>query len=135
MPLRYLLLALVGVLFLLAAAGVWLAGSSLIAVAPRAVDLAGLALPGQDAQTLSLPLPGGHVVAGSFLPGRGSGAVLLLHGIHGDRRDMAGRARFLHAQGYAVMLIDLPGQGASTLDAVTFGLREALGVRVALEAL
>jgi alpha-beta hydrolase superfamily lysophospholipase len=74
-------------------------------------------------------------VAGSWLPGRGRGAVLLLHGIHGDRRDMADRARFLNAQGYAVLLINLPGQGASTASFVTFGLREADGVRAALEEL
>jgi alpha-beta hydrolase superfamily lysophospholipase len=132
MSTRYLLPALAGVflLLILAAAGVWLAGSFLIKVTPRKVELADM-----DARSLSLPISGGHTVAGSFMAGSGSGAVLLLHGIHGDRGDMATRARFLHAQGYAVMLIDLPGQGASTLDAVTFGLHEAQGVRVALEAL
>jgi len=132
MPSRYLLPALAGafLLLLLAAVVVWLAGSSLINVTPRQVELSGM-----EAQTLALPIPGGHTVAASFLPGSGAGAVLLLHGIHGDRRDMATRARFLHAQGYAVMLIDLPGQGASTLDAVTFGLHEAEGVRAALEKL
>ena len=30
-----------------------------------------------------------------------------------------------------VLLIDLPGQGASTASFVTFGLREATGVRAA----
>jgi pimeloyl-ACP methyl ester carboxylesterase len=44
-------------------------------------------------------------------------------------------ARFLRRQGYAVLLIDLPGQGASTASAVTFGLREADGVRAALNEL
>lgn len=34
-----------------------------------------------------------------------------------------------------MLLIDLPGQGASTADAVTFGLREAHGVRAALDEL
>jgi fermentation-respiration switch protein FrsA (DUF1100 family) len=48
---------------------------------------------------------------------------------------MAARAAFLHREGYAVMLIDLPGQGASTAPAVTFGLNEAEGVRAALAAL
>jgi alpha-beta hydrolase superfamily lysophospholipase len=132
MPSRYLFPALAGAiaLSLVAAAGAWLAGSALIAVAPRKVEVSGL-----DARTLSLRTPDGHAVAASFMPCSGIGEVLLLHGIHGDRRDMAGRARFLQRQGYAVMLIDLPGQGASTADAVTFGLREAQGVRVALETL
>jgi len=41
------------------------------------------------------------------------GAVLLLHGIHSDRRAMVGHARFLHAQGDGVLPADLPGQGES----------------------
>jgi uncharacterized protein len=118
------------VVALAAAVIVWMFGSRLIAVAPHAVPL-----PGLGAEDVLLQAAPDQRVAGSFLPGRGNGAVLLLHGIHGDRRDMAARARFLHAQGYAVLLIDLPGQGASTASAVTFGLREAIGVRAALEEL
>ena len=118
------------IVVLAAAVVVWMIGSRLIAVAPHAVPL-----PGLVAEDLLLQAAPDQRVAGSFLPGRGNGAVLLLHGIHGDRRDMAARARFLHAQGYAVLLIDLPGQGASTASAVTFGLREADGVRAALQEL
>jgi pimeloyl-ACP methyl ester carboxylesterase len=125
-------LALAGlVVLLLAGAGVWLAGSFLIGVTPRTVEVPA----DLGARAMTLALPDGHAVAASFMPGRSRGAVLLLHGIHGDRRDMVERARFLHARGHAVMLIDMPGQGASTADAVTFGLREGEGVRVALDAL
>jgi len=121
-------------LVLLGAASLWLLGSSLIAVAPHPVALP----PALGAQPLSLAAGPGQVVAASFVPARdgvGRGGVLLLHGNRSDRRQMAARARFLHEQGYAVMLIDLPGQGASTSPAVTFGLLEAEGVRAALEAL
>jgi uncharacterized protein len=127
---RFLLRAVLGVIgasALLGAAGVWALGSRLVAVAPYRVALPGLG--GEDVVLQSAP---DQRVAATFLPGRGQGAVLLLHGIHGDRRQMAGRARFLQARGYAVLLIDLPGQGASTAHAVTFGLREADGVRAAL---
>lgn len=119
MPLRLSLsacLIALAVVALLGAAVVWAIGSKLIAVEPHPV-----ALPGLDAEDVPLRPAPDQQVAGSFLAGRGRGAVLLLHGIHGDRRDMAARARFLHAQGYAVLLIDLPGQGASTASAVTFG--------------
>jgi alpha-beta hydrolase superfamily lysophospholipase len=133
MPLRLSLSACLiafAVLVLVGAAIVWAIGSKLIAVEPRPVTLAG---PGfEDVLLRAAP---DQRVAGSWLPGRGRGAVLLLHGIHGDRRDMADRARFLNDQGYAVLLIDLPGQGASTASFVTFGLREADGVRAALEEL
>lgn len=121
-------------LFLLGAAALWLLGSSLIAVAPHPVALP----PALGAQPLSLAAGPGQVVAASFVPasdGAGKAGVLLLHGNRSDRRQMAARARFLHGQGYAVMLIDLPGQGASTARSVTFGLLEAEGVRAALEEL
>lgn len=113
-----------------AAAALWLVGSSLIAVVPQQVSL-----PGLGADALSLRAAPDQVVAGSYLAGRGDGAILLLHGIRSDRRQMVQRARFLHSQGYAVLLIDLPGQGQSTASAVTFGWREADGVRAALAEL
>jgi alpha-beta hydrolase superfamily lysophospholipase len=120
------LIALV-IVVLVGAAIVWAIGSKLIAVETRPV-----ALPGLGAEDVVLRAAPDQRVAGSFLAGRGRGAVLLLHGIHGDRRDMAARARFLQQHGYAVLLIDLPGQGASTASFVTFGLREGDGVRAAL---
>jgi alpha-beta hydrolase superfamily lysophospholipase len=132
LPLSACLIALAAIacLVVVGAAIVWAIGSKLIAVEPRPVALSG---PGfEDVLLRAAP---DQRVAGSYLPGRGCGAVLLLHGIHGDRRDMADRARFLNDRGYAVLLIDLPGQGASTASSVTFGLREADGVRAALEEL
>ncbi|QNA87827.1 alpha/beta hydrolase [Massilia sp. Dwa41.01b] len=45
---------------------------------------------------------------------------------------MLGRARFLNAAGYGVLLVDLPGHGESAAPVITFGLREADGVRAAL---
>ena len=62
----------------------------------------------------------------------GAGAILLLHGVRSDRRQMIGRARFLHRLGYSVLLIDLPAHGESTGDRITFGAREAEGVKAAL---
>lgn len=109
-------------------AAIWMAGTWLTAVRTHAVDLQGLA-----AADVTLRAAPDQLVRGNWLEGRGRGAVLLLHGIRADRRQMAARARFLQRQGYGVMLIDLPGQGASTASAVTFGLREASGVRAALE--
>ena len=118
---------------MLGGAALWLLGSQLTAVEPHPVALP----PGLGAEALTLAAGPGQRVAVSFVAAekQAKGGVLLLHGIHSDRRQMAARAAFLHRQGYAVMLIDLPGQGASTAPAVTFGLREAAGVRAALEDL
>jgi len=121
------------ILVLLGAAALWVLGSALIKVEPRAVTL-DVAL---GAEPLTLDAGPGRRVAASYIPAleTGKGGILLLHGIHSDRRQMEARATFLHREGYAVMLIDLPGQGASTAPAVTFGLTEAEGVRAALEEL
>lgn len=106
----------------------WFAGSKLVAGAHYAIaPPAGLPV-----QTLSLPTEAGRSVEGWFLRGSGKGAVLLLHGIRADRRQMLGRARFLNAAGYSVLLIDLPGHGASAAPRLTFGLDEAAGVKAAV---
>jgi len=75
-------------------------------------------------------------ISGWFSKGKpGFGAVLLLHGVRSDRRQMLERANFLIKTGYAVLLIDLPAHGESDGKRITFGHREAEGVRSALNFL
>ena len=106
-------------------AGEVLSRPVLKAIGPPPADL--------PAQTLSLRLPNGDPVVGWTLPGRpGRGAVLLLHGVRANRRQMVSRARWLHGLGYAVTLVDLPAHGESTASRITYGLNEADGVRAAL---
>ena len=106
----------------------WLAGSYLVAPTQHLVPLPA----GLQADSVQIERGNGQPVAGWFLRGSGKGAILLLHGIRADRRQMLGRARFLAASGYSVLLIDLPGHGESAAPAITFGLREADGVQAAL---
>lgn len=78
----------------------------------------------------------GGSVSGWFVSGKPrSGAVLLLHGVRSDRRQMVERARLLNGSGYSALLIDLPAHGESTGDRITFGAREAEGVTAALSYL
>lgn len=110
-----------------------LAGEALIRPAPKAVGP-----PPDDlgAATVRIPLAtGGSLVAWRIRGREGAGAVLLLHGIRGDRRDMLGRARMLKAAGYSVLLPDLPAHGESTGEHITFGAREAEGARASLRFL
>jgi pimeloyl-ACP methyl ester carboxylesterase len=89
--------------------------------------------PNLAAESLTLKTEAGEKVAGWVVRGKaGAGAVLLLHGLRGDRRDMIGRAVFLKRMGYTVMCLDLPAHGQSSGTRVTFGLREAAGVDAAL---
>lgn len=120
-----------------AAAALWAAGAWLSQPARRAI---GAAPSDFAAQVVRIPVPtaaqGGQFVAGWFKPAPPQGgAVLLLHGVRADRTQMLARARFLAAAGYATLLIDLPAHGESTGDHITFGAREAEGVKAALKFL
>ena len=75
---------------------------------------------------------GGEVVAGWIARGSGGGAVLLLHAVRADRRQMQNRALFLNRLGYSVLLVDQLAHGESTGKRITFGAREAEGVRAAI---
>ena len=83
------------------------------------------------ASAVTIRSPQGDV-AGWVARGAGSGAVLLLHGVRSDRRQMAERALFLNRLGYTVLLIDLRSHGESAGKRITFGAHEASSVRAAL---
>lgn len=120
--LALVVLAIVGV----GAAMTWVLGSTLVRGRQYALHS-----PDAGLRTVLLRAAG-RPVEGWLLEGSGKGAVLLLHGVRSDRRQMLARARFLHAAGYTALLIDLPGHGASPSPAITFGLKEGEAVDSAL---
>ena len=80
--------------------------------------------------------PDGMTIKGWYGEGKpGHGAVMLLHGIRGDRRKAVNRAQFLQEDGFGVLLIDLQGHGESSGKVITFGYREAQSAAVALDYL
>ncbi|MDI3383752.1 alpha/beta hydrolase [Xenophilus aerolatus] len=84
--------------------------------------------------TVGFATTSGGTVAGWAADGApGRGAVLLLHGVRSDRRQMLARALWLHGEGRAVLLIDLPSHGESAGERITFGARESAGVSAALQ--
>lgn len=131
--LRHVLCSAALLLALLVLVGSFVAGELLSRPASRRVG------PPPDrlkAESVGLQTDTGLLVRGWFSPGRaGMGAVLLLHGVRGDRREMLGRALMLRELGYSVLLIDLPAHGESQGDRISFGFREAQGVSAALEFL
>ena len=96
---------------------------------PRAI---GPAPVGLGAVEVAFPSSSGSELRGWFVPGRpGAGAVLLLHGVHANRRAMLPRARFLHTLGYAVLMPDFRAHGESSGVHTTFGALESRDAQAA----
>jgi len=111
----------------------WFVGGELSAPVPRSIGAPPESL---GAATVIFPSASDSSIHGWYAPGlTGQGAVLLLHGVRGDRRDMLSRAEFLHGLHYSVLLIDFRASGESPGDRITFGDRESLDVVAALEEL
>src|SRR3989441_12761964 len=112
-------LLLIGSLGVIATAAIVLcaAGSFLSAPANHPVGDLPSDLNGRSVQ---FPSESGAAIRGWLLPGiKGSGAIVLLHGVRGSRVDMLGRARFLSQAGYSVLLIDFQAHGESTGQHIT----------------
>jgi len=117
-------------LLLLVVFGALVAGEVLTRPARRVVGAPPDRLP---AETVTIRTESGLLVHGWFAAGApGRGAVLLLHGVRGDRRDMLGRGLALLQAGFSVLLIDLPAHGESEGARITFGRHEAGGVSAAV---
>lgn len=123
------------VIVFLAAVGLVIFGIGEVLTRP-ASHLIGNAPADLQAVSIAIPISPSRSVAGWFIRGNpGAGGVLLLHGVRSDRRQMVDRARFLHKDGYSVLLIDLPAHGKSSGERITFGAREAEGVIFSLRYL
>ena len=116
------------VLLLAAAAGQYLVWPARRDIGPPPFDFA--------AMSVRIPFGVRRQATGWLCRNTGdAGAVLLLHEMRGDRRSMLARMRFLFAQGYTVLAIDLPGHGESDGQCITLGHREALAAAAALDYL
>jgi len=120
---------------LLGAVGV---GELLTGAAPTAVDsLAGTLSSDFPVEPVQIPVDAGSrdpdaSVRGWLTRGaRGGGMVLLVHSIRSNRIEMLSRARFLNAQGYGALLIDLQAHGETPGKRITFGARESEDVEAA----
>ncbi|SFW21637.1 alpha/beta hydrolase [Nitrosovibrio sp. Nv17] len=84
-------------------------------------------------ESVEIPAADGTRVHGWLKRGMpGAGAVLLVHSLRSNRVEMLSRAKFLNAEGYGVLLIDLRAHGETPGDRITFGAREAEDVEAAV---
>ncbi len=80
-----------------------------------------------------IPSGSGSQLAGWLAgPGDARASILLLHGIRADRRSMSGRAGFLLANGYRVLLIDFQAHGESAGRRITLGQLESRDAAAAI---
>lgn len=111
----------------------WFVGGDLVEPLPHNIGRPPLDL---EASNITLASTSGTLIHGWLAHGTPRhGVVLLLHGLHGDRRSMLGRAEFLHKQGYSVLLIDFQAHGESKGRRVTFGDLESRDVAAAIQYL
>lgn len=125
-----ILLSTGGVLGLcLAVVGVGLVLSSPV---PRVIGAPPSAL--ATAEAVEIPSASGSVLHGWWVAGAGpgSGAVVLLHGVRGNRLQMVARARVLSEHGFGALLIDMQAHGESPGRRITFGKLEALDAAAAV---
>lgn len=107
------------------------AGTALLRPNPSVV---GEAPPDLHAETVRFQSESGAAVVGWFSRGRpGAGVVVLLHGLHGSRASMIGRARFLGREGFSTLAIDLQASGESGGSHPTFGYLESRDARAAVD--
>jgi fermentation-respiration switch protein FrsA (DUF1100 family) len=123
-------LFLLGVGFVVCVLGASLAAGSRLA-APHPVVIG--APPGDlPAQAVVFPSGSGSLLSGWFVQGKGGqGGILLMHSVRSNRREMLGRARFLHRAGYAILLFDFQAHGESRGKQMTFGYLEAQDAQAA----
>lgn len=89
-----------------------------------------------NAESVEIPSESGTVLSAWFAaPEHPKAAVLLLHGVAGNRVDMLPRAEVLWRAGYAVLLPDLQAHGESDGKAITFGYLESLDAIAAVDYL
>ncbi|MDR4516618.1 MAG: alpha/beta fold hydrolase [Nitrosomonas sp.] len=112
---------------------VFLVGELVTGSAPTAPETLLTDLP---VHAVRIPAPDGTNVHGWLVYGKGgNGAILLVHSIRSNRVEMLSRARFLNAQGYHVLLIDLQAHGETPGSRITFGARESDNVDAAVNYL
>ncbi|MCW5617751.1 MAG: alpha/beta fold hydrolase [Nitrosomonas sp.] len=130
--LRKILIALSGMLVLTATI-TFLAGELVTGSAATATEVLRTDLP---VQSVRIPAADGTLVHGWLSYGEdGNGVVLLAHSIRSNRVEMLSRARFLTAQGYHTLLIDLQAHGETPGNRITFGARESGNVEAAVDFL
>lgn len=132
-------LALVGVATLaLALTGVtvrlaYQRGVDLVRAKHTPVECAPAAAGLTEHEAVSFTTSNSLILRGWYAPARNGAAVVLVHGLKGNRCGMLADAALLWQAGYGVLIFDLRGCGESEGDLVTLGYNEVDDVRGAVD--
>src|SRR5690348_8452766 len=108
---KLIIISAIGVT-LICLVGTWLAGTMLSAPVHQSIGDLPSDLTGRSVQFSS---ESGALIHGWFIPGKkGTGAIILMHGVRANRLSMLDRARFLSHAGYSILLFDFQSHGEST---------------------
>ncbi len=125
---------MIGLLSVLAASGGALAFG--LVLSRPAQSIVGAPPPALGAEPVLFPSASGAMLHGWFVPGQaGAGAVVLLHGVRGNRLAMLQRALVLKRQGFGVLLFDFQAHGESPGHRITFGQLEGKDAAAAVDFL
>jgi len=114
-----------------AALVVWETGGALMAPSNRPIGNPPADLP---VEKVEFPSASGTTIHGWFIAGKpGHGAIVLMHGVHGNRMSQVARAEFLSRAGYAVLLFDFQAHGESPGKHITFGHLESRDATAAVD--
>ena len=103
--------------------GFWFAGNYLISPANQMV---GNFPDGLNCKNIEFESQSGATIKGWFLQGeKGKGAIVLMHGVRGNRLSLIDRIRFLNKAGYSILAFDFQAGGESTGENITFGYLES----------
>jgi len=86
-------------------------------------------------QDITLQTQDGLSISAWHIDGPRSEAIILVHGIHANRRAMMAEARILAGAGYQLLMLDLRGHGNSDSAKMTYGYDEAWDVVAAVDYL
>jgi uncharacterized protein len=85
------------------------------------------------AENVLIASPSGSSLRGWLAPGMpGRGAVVVMHGVRGNRAGLVERMRLLRDAGYSVLAFDFQAHGESPGERITFGFLESRDARAAV---
>jgi fermentation-respiration switch protein FrsA (DUF1100 family) len=88
-----------------------------------------------SAEAIALTTADGLTLRGWFVPGSRRATVVFVHGGGGSRLQLLPEALVLHRRGYGVLVYDSRASGESDGDLVSWGDKERLDVRAAIDFL